>query len=271
MCRNNIKMGEKRANLDAGLELIMFLLLEVTLLFILFSFFSGPISGAIGDNVTVVTSLTVGQVNPEVLNVTVDYGNESVSLTANGTQTVICEALVRDWNNESTFSFAWGELFEISVSNQSGNSDSNYHYKNSSCNITADFTSWYGVSDTDYLAAVNCSFDVQYFSDPGNWNCTVSINDTYNSNDTNSDNITMGELLAVGLPSTINYGTVNATYVSSENITNVSNYGNVEIDLDLSGWAVTEGDGLAMNCTQGTNKTIIVQHEKYNLTASNII
>jgi hypothetical protein len=75
-------------------------------------------------------------------------------------------------------------------------------------------------------------------------------------------------LLALGLPDTINYGTVNATKVSDENITNVTNYGNVEIDVSLEGYAVTEGDGLAMNCTLGSVGEINVSFQKYNITNS---
>ena len=73
--------------------------------------------------------------------------------------------------------------------------------------------------------------------------------------------------MAVGLPQSLDYGLVNATYVSEEGILNVTNYGNVKINLSLSGYAVNEGDGFAMNCSLGGN--ISINYEKYNLTDSN--
>ena len=51
-----------------------------------------------------------------------------------------------------------------------------------------------------------------------------------------------------------------------ENITNVTNMGNVALNLSLSGYAVTEGDGLAMNCSLGNVQNISIEYEKYNLT-----
>jgi hypothetical protein len=95
------------------------------------------------------------------------------------------------------------------------------------------------------------------------------VNDTRAWNNTNSDTITVADLLAVLLPSTINYGTVNATSVSNENVVNVTNVGNVNLNLTLSGYAVSEGDGQAMNCTQGGIKNISIGYEKYNLTSLN--
>jgi len=244
------------------------ILLEVILLFLLFSSFPSFVMGGIGGNVTVITQLTVGNVAPEVLNVSIDDGAASVTLIANSTKLVSCIALLRDWNNESDINTATAEFFDINASSYGDTNDNNEHYANSSCNITLNFSIWKGINDDEYLALANCSFSVQYYSNPGTWNCTVFVNDTSNWNNTNSDNITINELLAVGLPSTINYGTVNSTYVSNENMTSVINFGNIMLNLSLSGYAVTEGDNLSMNCTLGSLKNISIKYEKYNLTVS---
>ncbi|MBR9704694.1 hypothetical protein GOV12_04730, partial [Candidatus Pacearchaeota archaeon] len=94
------------------------------------------------------------------------------------------------------------------------------------------------------------------------------VNDSAGLNATGNDSINVSELIAIDMPDTISYGLVNATYVSLENITNISNAGNVPLNISLKGWAIDEGDGNAMNCTQGANKNISVEHEKYNLTDS---
>jgi len=227
------------------------------------------VTGAVGENVTVATSLTVGTVYPEILNVTVDNYASSITLTANSTKLVVCEALLRDYNNDSDFYLTSAEFFDTSTSSYGGTDDNNDHYTNASCAVNTSFVTWNGVADDDYLAVANCTFQVEYYANPSGWNCTVFVNDTTGLNDTNSDSITVDQLLAVGLPSTINYGTVNATYVSSENITNVTNVGNVALNISLSGYGNTEGDDIAMDCTLGSVGNISIEYEKYNLTGSN--
>jgi len=138
--------------------------------------------------------------------------------------------------------------------------DNNYHYTNSSCTITQEgtYTNW-----------INCSFDVWYYANSGVWNCTILVNDSYGKPGWGYDVINISSLLALGLPDFIDYGIVNATEVSGENISNVTNFGNVMINLSLSGYGFTPGDGRAMNCTIGSTKNISIELEKYNLTNSN--
>jgi len=238
------------------------------LLFLLFSFFTSPVMGGVGENVTVITQLTVGEVPPEVLNVSINDGAESITLIANASTVVYCVGLIRDYNNETGLNYVSAEFFHSSSSYGSSD-DNNNHYTNNSCNITYNFTSWGGIADDIYHVLGNCSFTIQYYSDPGVWNCTMFANDTYGDNDTNSDDINVSTLLAIGLPNIINYGTVNATSVSNENITNITNVGNVEVNLSLSGYAMYEGDNLSMNCTLGSVKNISIDFEQYNLTGSN--
>jgi hypothetical protein len=258
-------MAERNLFVDYKSRIIFFLLLEAALLFFLFSPLMPMVIGGVGGNVTVTTTLQVGNNYPEVLNVSINANAASVTLSANDTVVVSCLALIRDWNNDSDFSNVYAEFFNSSFGSANDNND---HYTNYSCNINTTFGSWSGVTDDNYTALTNCTFNVWYYAHPSRWNCTVIVNDTMNWNGTGSDLINISELLAVGLPSTINYGTVNATYVSNENITNVTNFGNVAIDLALSGYATNETDNLSMNCTLGNIKNISIGLEKYNLNQS---
>ncbi|MBR9705058.1 hypothetical protein GOV12_06615, partial [Candidatus Pacearchaeota archaeon] len=95
------------------------------------------------------------------------------------------------------------------------------------------------------------------------------VNDSAGLNATGNDSINVSELIAIDMPNTISYGVVNSTYVSIQNITNISNVGNVALNLSLKGWAIDEGDGNAMNCTRGANKNISIEHEKFNISSSN--
>jgi len=80
---------------------------------------------------------------------------------------------------------------------------------------------------------------------------------------------TINSLLSIGVPDYIDYGLVNATNVSDEQIANITNFGNTRINLTLEGYAINRSDGLAMNCSLGVTKNISIMHEKYNLTSSN--
>lgn len=253
----------------------VFLVLEIALMIFLFSFFSSPVSGGSGGNVTVITTLTVGNVAPEVLTIVLTNSSNSstsvnVTLNPASYKYAYCNGVVRDWNNNTDILNVTARLFQNGTS-EFASDDNNIHYTNNTCYIDYNVTNTiYGDDSTgNFTANYSCSFSMQYYTSPGIWNCSVYAYDSYNWNGTNSTTGEVNELLAVTLPSSIDYGTVNSTYVSEENITNVSNAGNVMINLSLQGYAVDVGDGYAMNCSKGNVKNISIVYEKYNLTASN--
>ena len=233
--------------------------------FMLFFNFSPFVLGEVGENATVVSYLEIGNVYPEILNISVDNYASEVILIGNSTKEVYCQAIIRDFNNETNFDSVYAEFYN---SSWGGSDDNNYHYTNNSCDIVTEFGTWNGISDSIYTALANCTFDVLYYSNPGEWNCTMVVTDDEGLNATGDDNVTMAELLSVGLPTSINYGIINATYVSGEEVADVTNYGNVEIDVAISGYAISEGDGLAMNCTLGSLQNISIEYEKYNVSDS---
>jgi hypothetical protein len=243
--------------------LAAFIFLEVTLFFIFFSFIVTDygVFASFGEgNVTVRTNLTVGNVFPEILNVSLQNGDSTFTLIPNNSKTIYCFAHVVDYNGEDDIGYVNATFFDNNT-NFAAPDDNNSKYTNYSCVIDKAY-------GDEYTVGVNCSFDVWYYANASVWNCSVTANDSYNWKHSNSDNITISPLLALGLPDIIQYGTVNATYVSDENVTNVTNLGNVAVNLSLNGYAWTPGDGNAMNCTLGAIKNISIEHEKYNLTAS---
>ncbi len=270
MLNLEIKMNEN-VRKKIGITVGVFVFLEVILIFLIFSSFTPFVSGGVGRNTTVQTFLDVGASFPEIINITIDDYASEVILTANSTKTVMCTALMVDYNNDTDMVNLSGVLYDTSVSDSQPHptttDDNNHHYTNATCVITMDTGGW-GAPDDDYHAIGNCSFEVYYYANPETWNCSMTVTDNASLTDTQQDDINMAELLAIGLPDSINYGTVNATYVSLEQITNVSNAGNVELNLSLDGYAYTDGDGLAMNCTLGRVGNIPLEYEKYNLTAT---
>ncbi len=214
------------------------------------------------DNVTVPTTLTIGNVYPEIINVTVQYGAASVDLSANSTVEVTVTSIVRDYDGEGDIANVSTIFFDAIGSTYGATDDNNNHYSNNSCTLN------YAYGDAFTLES-NCTFSVQYYAANSTWNATSLTSDNSSLTAYGSDIITINTLLALGLPDVINYGEVNATDVSNEIVANVTNYGNVFMNLSLSGYGATAGDGLAMNCTLGNIQNISIEYEKFNLTSSN--
>ncbi|RMD65519.1 hypothetical protein D6817_05890 [Candidatus Pacearchaeota archaeon] len=247
--------------------IVILVLLELALLALVFSALVVPnfnFAEAVvnSSNVTVTTLLQVGNVFPEVLNVTIDNDATSVDLVPNATKTVTVYVIARDFNGENDIINVTAEFFDMASSSFGAADDNNNHYTNNSCTIDTTYGDIYEINAT-------CTFEVWYYANNATWNATVTVIDNSSLNDTGSDTISVSVLLALGLPDSIDYGTVNATAVSDEQLANVTNFGNTMFNLSLSGYAVTPGDGNAMNCTLGAVKNISIEYEKYNVTASN--
>ncbi|RMD67988.1 hypothetical protein D6817_00030 [Candidatus Pacearchaeota archaeon] len=253
---------EKRSKGRADIALALLAIAELAIVAYLLLFSSYKTDAVVGaDQVTVSTNLTVGNAFPEVINVTIN-NNNAIDLTPNSTTTVVVVAIVRDFNGDNDISAVTAEFFDNAASFYGDADDNNYHYTNSTCAI--DTT--YGDS---FEANATCTFEVWYYANNATWNATVFVNDSINTNGTGSNTQTINTLLALGLPDSIDYGVVNATFVSDERLANVTNFGNVMFNLSLTGYAVTSGDGYAMNCSLGSVQNISIEYEKYNVTASN--
>ena len=188
-----------------------------------------------------------------------------IDLTAATTKKVTCKAVVEEIDtviNQDQIKNASAEFFDNTLSFYGDSDDNNYHYTNNSCYIN---TSYGNENESEII----CSFDVWYYANSGEWNCTVKAFDNLSIEGSNSDTTSINPLLSIGIETVVDFGIVDVNKVSSEAIINVTNFGNVKINLSLSGYAFEEGDGLAMNCTLGAIKNISIDYEKYNLTASN--
>lgn len=258
-----MKYDKENKKISKGRSFLALLsFLEVILILAVLSTLATSVIAGVGQNVTVITRLDVGNVYPEIINVTIENNAATLDLIANSTRNVTVTAVVRDFNGESDLNSTNAEFFDNIASSYGAGDDNNNHYTNSSCLIN--FT--YG---TTYEALVSCTFAVQYYANNATWNSTFFINDTNGLFTRASDTIVINKLLAVGLPDVIDYGVVNATNVSSERVANVTNFGNVALNLSVEGYARNRSDGYAMNCSLGAVQNISIGYEKYNLTASN--
>lgn len=204
---------------------------------------------------------------------------DPVILSPGGVTNVTCIAYVMDYNgwmdiNNGTHN---ATFYDIDYSWDSPD-DKNYHYTNQSCG--GNCTPIVGSSTN---ATCNCTFEVYYFANDTTWICNFSVSDgggAYYYNETrkrkslsanNYTTTTIDPLIAINVPSEIDYGELAATENSSMKNATLTNYGNIPFNVTVEGWGganQTTGQGLAMMCWNpgdGTNvANISVEHEKYS-------
>ncbi len=180
-----------------------------------------------------------------------------VDLIAASTRNVVCEIVVEEYDKDALQNPV-AEFYHTS-SYIGDSDDNNSHYTNASCFANDGYGTEY---ETEFL----CGFEVLYYAKPGAWNCFFRVEDNLSVSGNGSDSTLINTLLSVGVQDIINYSTVDAEKVSDEIEVNITNYGNVMVNLSLAGYGENLGDNLAMKCGIGN---ISLEHEKYNLTESN--
>jgi hypothetical protein len=132
--------------------------------------------------------------------------------------------------------------------NQSGDSDdNNTHYTNINCTLAA---------NTSVNKTYTCGFNVLYYANNGTWNCNVTVINNYSiSASANISNI-IDPLYAVNVTDGINFANVSAGFPSNNITANITNFGNMAINVTLQGYALVIGDNIGMNCSDHTNITI---------------
>jgi len=264
MNKNKLKETFRK---NAGPILVALALTEVIAFLFLFFFAIFPytnfaIAGTAADNVTVDAIMEVGNSAPEIINFTVNGGN-GIDLTPNATTAVEVVVIAQDFDGEDDILALNATFFDPATSTFDSEDDNNNHYTNESCSIDTSY------GDLNEINAT-CSFQLQYYANNATWNITAYLNDTEKFVGTGSDTAVVNALLALGLPDSIDFGLVNASEVSGEIEANVTNYGNVMMNLSLSGYGSVIGDGNAMNCTLGSTQNISIEHKKHNVTTTNI-
>ncbi|NOZ80372.1 MAG: hypothetical protein GXP63_01755 [DPANN group archaeon] len=216
------------------------------------------------SNTTVLTKLNISNAAPIVYNVFI-YDNDSLAggdmiLTPGTTDRIFCNATVNDSNGWTDVNISNGTLFH--AGNFSDPNDNNVRYENTSCSIMQNN----GFADS---ALVTCSFEVYFYADAGAWNCSIEAEDNSSVSDQAFANSTktIAQLYAIDLDTAVvDYGVLNVTEVSSPTTVNITNAGNMHINLSVEGYGSSLHDDLAMNCSK--QSTIAVGLERYALTAS---
>ncbi len=217
-----------------------------------------------GGGYTEEPNLTLNSI-PVITSIEVDDSlttpENQIDLNPGTTKKVICEAYAYDNDSVTNIENVSAEFFS-SDSFYGDANDNNTHYSNSSCFVNKSY------GDNNEVK-ISCDFNVQYYANSDYWNCTIELKDNLSISYTNTDETFIRKLLSINLENTIDFGELSVEQVSGEKVLNVTNYGNVPLNLTLSGYGYEEGDNLAMNCTQGDFKNISVYYKKFNLTESN--
>lgn len=225
----------------------------------------GYVTGNVSFNVTeegydMVPSLRLNSF-PDFTSVLVDDSistpENKIDLIAASTRKVSCEAVVEEYDNQSLKNIS-GVFFGES-SSYSGPDDNSSHYTNNSCFVNS---SYGNLNQT----MIECGFNVWYYANSENWTCVIEAEDNLDVKADGSDKTFINSLLSIGADSEVYFGEIEEDTVTNETRINITNYGNVEVDLSLHGYGNSPGDGLAMDCKTGD---IPVDYAKYNLTSPN--
>lgn len=193
----------------------------------------------------VVTASAPSNSLPTASGVSIDSSATSVTLTEGTTKNVVCAGTVTDTNGYTDISHVGAFFYRTAVGTSSASDDNNLYrlYGDSQCAPSGGS----GNSET-----YTCTFAVQYYADPtdagspyasDNWTCELHPHDSVATGTPAIDTVEMASLQALSVTASINYGTVdpNSDTGATNEIVTVTNTGNVEIDPELSGTAMTDG------------------------------
>lgn len=162
-----------------------------------------------------------------------------------------CNATITDLQGQLTIDTVTAYLHRSDWSYDDPDETSGHH-------TSTDCTS-VGVNSTslDY----SCSFSLPPYARSMNWTCTYRATDDLGYEAIESSTLFVEPLYAFDLsPAYISYGAIEAGQISGERPITVRNIGNAEIDMTLDGYAVSDGDGLAMVCDLGNTS---LEAERY--------
>ncbi len=179
-----------------------------------------------------------------------------IDLLTNNTREVICETVLEDFDGDNITNI-FSEFFSDDNSFFGDIEDNNYHYTNSSCFVNESY-------GNENQSKVFCSYDVWYYANSENWKCVINAADNL-TNATGEDLTYINGLLSIEVVDSLDFGSMFNKNVSDEFEIVVHNRGNIFLDLSLSGYGATIGDGYSMICSGGDN--IDVGYKKYNFSS----
>ncbi len=188
----------------------------------------------IGDinNRTTLTEVNVTNTAPILFHV--EISPSTVDLVPGSTTQVNCTGYVEDMNGWADVKGANATLYDESYGMGDGLTFGNsFRYNLTGCGCSQ-------LESELYNATCVCSFDVWYYANNGTWQCNMTVEDNYGLKSTlNSSGATVNTVIGIYTGSSINYGNLSVTEYSAEKILNISNFGNVNINVSLRAFGGT--------------------------------
>ncbi|MFH1642756.1 MAG: hypothetical protein ABIC04_07725 [Nanoarchaeota archaeon] len=228
-------------------------------------------SGVIGANqTTTISKVWVWNTEPNVTRVVISPS--SIDLTPGNRTRVNCTAFVWDYNGWRDLNVSNATFFHDTVDHDSVNDNNNHYSANSTqCQCTESAENPFGTN-----ATCTCWFDVWYYAYNGTWVCNMTISDrggnaslegsdrVFNFNSSNYDTAEINTVIAINTPLEIDYGNLSVTETSTPKGANISNYGNVKLNVSVRGYGGDNANIFGMN--QG-NTSMICDYR--NITIAN--
>ena len=211
-------------------------------------------------NDTLIVKVNVTNYAPKVVGVVVDDSTPSpadeINLVSGSVRRVFCNGTVVDWNGKDDIVAVNATLYYNKNKSTSQN-DMNEHYSNRSCALVRSYI---------YNETYTCGFNVWFFANNGTWYCNMSAWDNATADfrhmqafNSSIDLVKVNPLYGLEVPPLINFGELALNAESNPHkVVNVTNTGNMKIDLNLWGYGGTKDyrvepveNNLSMKCTMG--------------------
>ncbi|MBN2052961.1 hypothetical protein JW756_05635 [Candidatus Woesearchaeota archaeon] len=212
----------------------------------------GPINNY--QNYSVRTTVNVNESFPEIISI-ICNNNESITLNAGTTTNILCVINIMDFEGGDTIN-STNLTFYYFANESDDPNDNNTHYTNTTCTEN---------STNGYNASWICGIDLLYYANNGTWTANVTVKDDMDNIDSGLTNFTINALYALNVTNPIDFGDVPVGDTSTEKTANITNFGNMDINVTIYGYGgedeVTYA-GLAMVCEQ---RNISISNERYSL------
>lgn len=264
----------KRKILEQGIMAVVAISIILSA-FIGVSFTTDYVLGANTTNNTVIARVNVTNTEPNITSVVVSPS--PIDLIANGVSIVTCNATVFDFNGwQDIDPSSVNATFHIQSVGREGIADNNHRYANESCGRCIQ-----GAGATN--ASCDCRFALQYYTnDSSSWVCNITVRDSggtgapgsrLNFSDTEvSSTVTVSKLLAINTSLLLDYGNLSVTQTSAQITHNITNAGNINLNLSLRGYGGTNDsvdspfNNMTMTCEFGN---ISIGNQRYALGTEN--
>ena len=250
-----IKIKRKQLR-QAGFVLVSAFIIVVAMLGV--SVTTDSVIGANVTNQTVIARVNVTNTEPTLYKVEITSPPLPIDLTPGGVTVVICNGSVHDINEFDDITNVNATFYQTTVASNATD-DNSTHYTNSTC-LAGGQTCSAIVGSNNQNGSCICNFAVQYYANNGNWQCNMTITDSGNlKSSENSTFVTINEVLGIDVETTtIDFGNLSVTQVSNPTRENVTNTGNVPINITVRNYGgdnETIGENVSMICDPNVGAT----------------